>query len=104
MVTRSEILDRITEALNPERVPGVKNWRYLAHRLGIPSNVFLDWFDESEGRDPSPTKEVFIWLALRSPGTNLHDFIVALDKIERHDAITVITDAVGKYIGHYEVT
>ena len=85
--------------LNREGVPGVKNWTHLACRLEVPNDVFREFQGESTVRK-SPTKEVIQWLADRFPKTTLIDLIQALEKIQRNDAIQIITkqfpDAVGE--------
>lgn len=85
--------------LNREDVPGVKNWSHLACRLKVPHDVLREFQGESTVRK-SPTKEVIQWLADQFPNTTLIDLVQALEKIQRNDAIQIITkqfpDAVGE--------
>jgi len=94
----SELLQTMAVELNREDVPGVKNWTHLASRLEVPSDVLREFAGESTVRK-SPTKEVIQWLADRFPDTTLIDLVQALEKIQRNDAIQIITkqfpDAVG---------
>ena len=94
----SELLQTMVVELNREDVPGVKNWTHLASRLKVPKDVLREFAAESTVRK-SPTKEVIQWLADRFPDTTLIDLIQALEKIQRNDAIQIITkqfpDAVG---------
>ena len=102
MTPESELLQTVAGKLNVEQVPVVQNWRHLAHHLGIPHDVYRE-FDRTEPRK-SPTKEVMQWLKARSPDITLVDVVKALDKIQRNDAIQIITeqfpDTVGKYKCH----
>ena len=94
----SELLQTMAVELNREDVPGVKNWTHLASRLQVPNEVLREFAGESTVRR-SPTKEVIQWLADRFPDTTLIDLVQALEKIQRNDAIQIITkqfpDAVG---------
>ena len=85
--------------LNREDVPGVKNWSHLACRLKVPNDVLREFQGESTVRK-SPTKEVIQWLAGQFPKMTLIDLVHALEKIQRNDAIQIITkqfpDAVGE--------
>jgi len=84
--------------LNREDVPGIKTWKHLAYKLEVPSDVLRQLAGDSTVRK-SPTKEVIQWLADRFPDTTLIDLVQALEKIQRNDAIQIITkqfpDAVG---------
>ena len=94
----SELLQTMEVELNREDVPGVKNWKHLACKLKVPNDVLREFAGESTVRK-SPTKEVIQWLADRFPDTTLIDLVQALEKIQRNDAIQIITkqfpDAVG---------
>ena len=75
--------------LNREEVPGVKNWTHLACKLEVPSDVLQEFSGESTAKR-SPTKEVIQWLGSQFPDTTLSDFVQALEKIQRNDAIQII--------------
>ena len=76
--------------LNREEVPGVKNWTHLACKLEVPSDVLQEISGESTAKR-SPTKEVIQWLGSRFPDTTLSNLVQALEKIQRYDAIQIIT-------------
>ena len=101
----SELLQTMALELNREDVPGVKNWRDLASNLEVPNDV-LQEFEGQQTAKKSPTKEVIQWLVGRFPDTTLTDLVQALEKIQRNDAIQIITkqfpDAVGE-CKHYLV-
>ena len=96
----SELLQTMAVQLNREEVPGVKNWTHLAWRLEVPRDVLQEFSGESTTKR-SPTKEVIQWLCGQFPDTTLSDLVQALEKIQRHDAIQIITeqfpDAVGEW-------
>ena len=98
----SELLQTVADKLNMEQVPGVQSWRQLAHQLGIPHDAYRE-FDRTEPRK-SPTTEILQWLTAQYPDITLIDVVKALDKVQRNDAIQIITeqfpDTVGKYKCH----
>ena len=102
MTRGSELLQTVADKLNMEQIPGVQSWRNLAHHLGIPHDAYQE-FDRKEPRE-SRTKQVLQWLTARSPDIRLTDVVNALNKIQRNDAIQIITeqfpDMVGKYKCH----
>ena len=65
----------------------------------VPDDVLREFQGESTA-SKSPTKEVIQWLADQFPNTTLIDLVQALEKIQRNDAIQIITkhfpDAVGE--------
>lgn len=96
----SELLQVMADKLNRE-LPAVENWRNLAFKLEIPAEVSREFSDESTWqKGTSPTKEVMKWVAAQFPDTTLKDLVKALDKIQRNDAIQIISkqfpDTVGK--------
>ena len=90
----------MTVELNREDVPGVKNWTHLAFRLEVPYDVLREFQEDTTIRK-SPTKEVIQWLTDRFPNTTLIDLVQGLRKIQRNDAIQIITkqfpDAIGEW-------
>ena len=94
----SELLQTMADELNRE-LPAVEDWRHLACKLEIPIDV-RQAFGESGQNLKSPTKEVLQWLVTQFPDTTLVDIVKALDRIQRNDAIQIITkqfpDTVGK--------
>ena len=90
----------MTVELNREDVPGVKNWTHLASTLDVPYDVLREFQEDSTIRK-SPTKEVIQWLTDRFPNTTLIDLVQGLRKIQRNDAIQIITkqfpDAIGEW-------
>ena len=98
MTPGSELLQTVTDKLNRE-IPGVEDWRHLACKLDVPIDM-RQAFGGSGQKRKSPTKEVMQWLVARFPDTTLKDVVKALDKIQRNDAIQIITrqfpDTVGE--------
>ena len=97
----SEVLETMAAALNREDVPAVKNWSHLASKLEVPLDVHRELAGETTGpKGKSPTKEVMQWLVAQFPDTTLVDVVKALDRIQRNDAIQIITkqfpDTVGE--------
>ena len=94
------LLQTMTVELNREDVPGVKNWTHLAFRLEVPCDVLREFQVDTTIRK-SPTKEVIQWLTDRFPNTTLIDLVQGLRKIQRNDAIQIITkqfpDAIGEW-------
>ena len=97
MTRGSELLQTVADKLNVEQVPGVQSWPELAHHLGIPHDVFRE-FDRKEPRK-SRTKQVLQWLTARSPDIRLTDVVKALNKIQRNDAIQIITEQFPDMVG-----
>ena len=98
MTPGSEILQTMADKLNRE-IPRIKNWHHLAYKLEVPIAIrYAIGGVGPEGK--SPTKEVMQWLVARFPDTTLKDVVKALDKIQRNDAIQIITrqfpDTVGE--------
>ena len=102
MTSGSELLQTVAGKLNLEQRPGVQSWRQLADRLEIPHDVYRE-FGRTEPRK-SPTTKVMKLLTARSPDITLIDVVKALNKIQRNDAIQIITEqfpgTVGKYKCH----
>lgn len=98
----SELLQTMAVELNREDVPGVKNWKHLACKLEVPSDVLQELSGESTAKR-SPTKEVIQWLGGRFPDTTLSDLVQALEKIQRNDAIQVITKQFSGAFGECKV-
>ena len=98
MTPGSELLQTMVDKLDRE-IPGIKDWRHLAYNLDIPVDK-RQAFGGFEQKGKSPTKEVMQWLVARFPETTLKDVVKALDKIQRNDAIQIITrqfpDTVGE--------
>jgi len=98
----SKLLQTISIELNREEVPGVKNWRHLACKLEVPSDVLQEFSGESTAKR-SPTKEVIQWLSVRFPDTTLSALVQALQKIKRNDAIQIITKQLSGAFGECKV-
>lgn len=98
MTPGSELLQTMAAKLNRE-IPGIKDWHHLACKLEVPVDIRLA-FGGVGPKGKSPTKEVMQWLVARFPDTTLKDVVKALDKIQRNDAIQIITrqfpDTVGE--------
>ena len=83
-------------------VPAVENWKHLAFKLEIPNEEIRKFGSmTTEPERTSPTIEVLKWVAAKFPDTRLTDVVRALDRIQRNDAIKIITeefiDSVGKW-------
>ena len=90
----------MADKLNREQ-SAVENWKNLASKLNIPADVSREFSGESTSQNgKSPTKEVLEWVAAQFPDTTLKEVVKALDKIQRNDAIQIITkqfpDTVGE--------
>ena len=98
MTPGSELLQTMADRLNRE-IPCVEDWRHLASKLDIPVEI-RQAFGGLGPKGKSPTKEVMQWLVARFPDTTLKDVVKALDRIQRNDAIQIITkqfqDTVGE--------
>jgi len=98
MTPGSEILQTMEDKLNRGN-PGVKDWDHLACKLDVPVDI-RNAFEGLESQRKSPTKEVMQWVVAQFPDTTLKDVVKALDKIQRNDAIQIITrqfpDTVGE--------
>ena len=86
----SELLERMADKLNREEVPGVENWTHLACKLDLPADVRRE-FGVAGQKRKSPTKEVLEWVAANFPDKTLSDVANALEKIQRYDAIQIIS-------------
>ena len=88
----------MADKLNRE-IPGIKDWHHLAVKLNVPDSI-RQTFGVLGRKGKSPTEEVMQWLVARFPDTTLKDVVKALDKIQRKDAIEIITrqfpDTVGE--------
>jgi len=98
MTPGSELLQTMTDKLDRE-IPGIKDWRHLACNLDVPVEI-RQAFGGLGPKGKSPTKEVMQWLVARFPDTTLKHVVKALDRIQRNDAIQIITrqfpDTVGE--------
>lgn len=94
----SQLLQMVAEKLNIEDVPWAQNWRRLAYHLAIPSDLYRD-FDMSTAQRKSCTREVLQWLVVRKPRITLFHIVAALEKIQRNDAIQVITQQFPDTVG-----
>ena len=103
MTPGSELLPLIGEKLNRQQ-PGVKNVTDLAFKLEVPVDVRRELVGESTGRKgKSPTKELLEWVSIRYPGATLIDVVKALDKIQRNDAIEIITKQFPETVGECRI-
>ena len=93
----SDILDEMEKQLN-RNIPDVGNWRVLARRFNIPHEIYDD-FEPRESGQRSPTKLMLEWLARAREGITIRDVINGLEKIERNDAIEILTDHYKSVIG-----
>jgi len=98
VIPGSELFQTVEDKLNIDPVPWAQNWRQLAHHLQIPSYVYQE-FDGSTAEQKSPTKEVLQLLVQRTPELTLIDVIEALEKIQRNDAIQIITQRFPSTVG-----
>ncbi len=103
MTPGSELLQIMADKLNRE-VPGVQNVTDLAFKLEVSVDVRRELAGESTGKKgKSPTKEVLEWVAIRFPDTTLVDVVKALDKMQRNDAIEIITKQFPETVGEYKI-
>ncbi|XP_022789031.1 uncharacterized protein LOC111328791 isoform X2 [Stylophora pistillata] len=90
MSQEPELVETMAETLNREEVPGVKSWIHLAYKLNVPDDV-RQGFGVTGQNSKSPTKEVIEWVAVNLPQKTLSDVTNALDRIQRNDAIRIIS-------------
>ena len=102
MTPDSELLQKVADKLDIDHVPWASNWRKLASYLDIPSDVYLGFGDTTAQRK-SPTKEMMQWLVARRPDITLTEIVEALEKIQRNDAIKIITREFPDTVGEYNV-
>jgi len=102
LIPGSELFQTVEDKLNIDHVPWIPNWRELASHLKIPSHKYREFDGGTTAEKKSPTKEVLQLLKQRSPDLTLIDVVEALKKIQRNDAVQIITQrfpgAVGEYI------
>ena len=99
MTPGSELLQTMADKLDRE-LPAVDNWKNLAFKLEIPPEVIRECEEMSKGKEGmSPTIEVMKWVAAKFPGTTLIDAVKALDRIQRNDAIKIITEQFPDTVG-----
>lgn len=92
MIPGSEFLQTMADKLN-RVVPAVENWKHLAFKLEIPNEEIRKFGSmTTEPERTSPTIEVLKWVAAKFPDTRLTDVVRALDRIQRNDAIKIITE------------
>lgn len=86
----SELLEAIGKCLN-KNIRGVKNWRNLAFRLDITSDVY-NTFDTSKEveQGPSPTEMLFKWLERGKPKLTVKDLLNCLREIKRFDVVELV--------------
>lgn len=98
MTPGSELLQTMADKLNRE-ILGVEDWRHPACKLDVPVDK-RKAFGGLGPKGKSPTREVMQWLVAQFPDTILKDVVKALHKIQRNEAIQIITrqipDTVGK--------
>ena len=88
VVEGSDLLAEIGEHLNHE-MRAIKNWRNLAHKLGISPEVSKT-FDTSTETSKSPTRMMFEWLQLSKPNLTVRDLVNGLKNIDRYDVVDVV--------------
>ena len=93
MTPGSKLLQGMADKLNRE-ISVIKDWRHLAFELEVPVDI---------RQAKSPTKEVMKWLVSRRPDMTLKDVVKALDKIQRDDAIQIITRQFPDTVGESKV-
>ena len=101
MTPGSELLQTMADRLNRE-ISCVEDWRHLASRLDIPVDI-RQAFGGLGPKGKSPTKEVMQWLVARFPDTTLKDVVKALDRIQRNDAIQIITKQFQDTVGERKI-
>ena len=101
MTPGSELLQTIADKLDCE-IPGVMDWHHLASMLHVPLDI-SHTFGRLGPKGKSPTKEIMQWLVIQSPGTTLNDVLKALNKIQRYDAIHIITSQFPDTLGETKI-
>ena len=101
MTPGSELLQTMADKLNRE-IPGIKDWHHLACKLEVPADI-RQAFGGVGPNGKSPTKEIMQWLVARFPDMTLKHVVKALDKIQRNDAIQIITRQFPDTVGESKV-
>lgn len=89
VVEGSDVLEEIADNLNHKK-QSLKNWRHLAHKLGILRDVY-ESFDTSKEDSHSPTKIMFEWLQQAKPNLTVENLLDGLEQIERLDVKQEVT-------------
>ena len=73
-----------------QKIPGVKNWRYLAEAFDVPEEVKKDC---EPGKAKSPTETLFQWVfAEKDPPLTVGQLCKAFKGIKRIDLVNVVKD------------
>lgn len=102
MIPGSKMLQTMADKLN-RTIPAVENWKSLAFKLEIPNDEIRKFEGMTrESERTSPTIEVMKWVAAKFPDTCLTDVVRALDKIQRNDAVIIITEEFPDIVGEWK--
>ena len=97
MTPGSELLQTMANKLDGKsRV--MSNWYHLADKLEVPVAI-RKRFDRVGQKGKSPLKEGMQWLVARFPDMTLKDVVKALERIQRNDAIQIITSQFPDTVG-----
>ena len=94
----SELLQTMAGKLDPE-IPEIKDWHHLAYNL----DVRVGMLQAFSGLGQSPTKKLMQLLVSRLPGMTLKDLVKELEKINRNDAIQIITRQFSDTVGESKI-
>lgn len=73
-----------------KKSPGVRNWRNLAYKLGVPSKVYQEFDPDADRPRPRPTKMMLEWLRSERPDMTVEELRTAVKKIDRADALEIL--------------
>ncbi|XP_078349601.1 uncharacterized protein LOC144634499 isoform X2 [Oculina patagonica] len=85
----SDLLNSVSTLLN-KKSPGVRNWRNLANKLGVPSKVYQEFDPVGDRPRPRPTKMMLEWLRSERPDMTVDELRTAVKKIDRADALEIL--------------
>ncbi|KAJ7360206.1 hypothetical protein OS493_016831 [Desmophyllum pertusum] len=85
----SDLLNSVSTLLN-KKSPGVKNWRYLAYKLGVPNKVYDDFDPDANSPRCRPTKMMLEWLRSEHPEMTVDQLRTAVKEIGRADALEIL--------------
>ena len=85
----SDLLNTVSTLLN-KKSPGVKNWRNLAYKLGVPNKVYEEFDPDANSPRCRPTKMMLEWLKSERPGMTVDEFRTAVKEIGRADALEIL--------------
>ena len=85
----SDLLNKVGTLLN-KKSPGIRNWRNLAYKLGVPNKVYEEFDPDANSPRRRPTKMMLEWLRSKNPDMTVNELRRALKEIDRNDALEIL--------------